>query len=153
GGGGGRVAVYAQDYLGFNVRAIHALGGLAIVSHDDGSAGTVHVVQGLPHTHVRLHTPIGNPINFIGKGDGLINQSITSFTLSFNKPIDLTSFTPSAFEITGQMGRIAPTGMTMIGDRTYRIDLPFALTENGPYHFRLLPTLKDVEGFQLDQNA
>ena len=43
--------------------------------------------------------------------------------------------------------------MTLVGDRTYRIDLPFPLTENGPYHFRLLPTLRDAEGFPLDQDA
>ena len=57
------------------------------------------------------------------------------------------------FLIDGQMGRITPTGITQVGDRTYRIDLPFPLTENGPYHFTLLSTVKDAEGFPLDQNA
>ena len=39
------------------------------------------------------------------------------------------------------MGQVtADRESTLVGDRTYRIDLPFSLTENGPYHFTLLPT-------------
>src|SRR5262249_25665541 len=55
--------------------------------------------------------------------------------------------------ISGQMGAVRPTGIEPVGDRTYRIDLPFSLTEDGPYHFTLLSALKDAEGFPLDQNA
>jgi hypothetical protein len=83
----------------------------------------------------------------------LINHAIDSLTLTFNNPLDLTTFPPAAFETTGQMGRVVPTGMTLVGDRTYRIDLPFALTEDGTYHFRLLTTLLDTEGYPLDQDA
>ena len=42
------------------------------------------------------------------------------------------------FLIDGQMGRVVPTGIEKVGDRTYQIDLPFPLTENGPYNFTLL---------------
>ncbi|HUE69399.1 MAG TPA: RHS repeat-associated core domain-containing protein, partial [Pirellulaceae bacterium] len=51
------------------------------------------------------------------------------------------------------MGMFGAAGMTQVGDRTYLMEFPFALNESGPYHFRLLPTLKDIEGFPLDQNA
>ena len=79
---------------------------------------------------------------------------VDSITLRFNNPIDLSSFDPSKFLIDGQMGRITPTGIEQVGDSTYRIDLPFALTENGPYNFTLLSgALKDTQGFPLDQNA
>jgi len=54
--------------------------------------------------------------------------------------------------ISGPLGQVKPTGFTLIGDRTYRITFP-ALTENGIYHFHLSPTLRDAEGYQLDQNA
>src|SRR5439155_3057223 len=115
--------------------------------------GTVLIVHGLPHTHVRSHTPAGVSIGIVDQGNGYIDHPIESVTMKFNNPIDLSSFTPAALEITGQMGRVTPTGMTLVGDRTYRIGLPFTLTENGPYHFRLLPTVKDQDGFFLDQNA
>ena len=83
-----------------------------------------------------------------------VNQPIDSITLRFNNPIDLSSFDPSKFLIDGQMGQITPTGIEQVGDRTYRIDLPFPLTENGPYNFTLLSNaLKDAQGFPLDQNA
>src|SRR5579864_5822194 len=51
------------------------------------------------------------------------------------------------------MGRIVPTGFTQIGDLSYRIDFSRPITENGPYHFTLPGTLRDSEGFPLDQNA
>ncbi len=52
------------------------------------------------------------------------------------------------------MGRVVPTGIEQVGDRTYKIDLPFPLTANGPYNFTLLSSaLKDSQGFPLDQNA
>ncbi len=145
GGGGGRVAVYAEDLSDFNISRVTAPGGTTR-DQAPGTAGTIHIVQGRPHTHVRWHAPVG--IN-----GNRFNQAINFITLHFNKLIDLSTFSPSAFEITGQMGRVVPTAVTLVGDRTYRIDLPFPLAENGTYHFRLPATIKDVEGFPLDQDA
>ncbi len=51
------------------------------------------------------------------------------------------------------MGPVQVTAVTKIGDTTYRIQLPLTLVENGPYHFALPSTLRDAEGFPLDQNA
>jgi YD repeat-containing protein len=145
GGGGGRIAVYAQDYSGFDPSHITAPpGGITNVG-SPGGAGTVHVVRGLLHTHVSSYSPIG-------RNGGFVNYSIDHVILTFNKPIDLTSFVPSDFTIDGQMGHVEATSMVLVGNATYRIDFP-TLTENGPYHFTLLPTLLDAQGFQLDQNA
>jgi len=102
--------------------------------------------------YVRMHSPAGVSTGFVGKGNGFVDQSIDSITLSLNKEIDLSSFPPAVFEITGQMGHVTPTGVTRVGNLTYLIDLQFPLEENGTYHFRLPPTVKDVEGFPLDQN-
>ncbi len=153
GGGGGRIAVYAQDYTGFNLDHIQANGGNGYLNGSSGGAGTVYVLEGVPHTHVRAHFPYGVEQGIVDQGNGYVNQPIDAITLTFNNPIDVSSFDPSKFLISGQMGVIQPTGMTQVGDRTYRIDLPFALSENGPYYFTLLPTLLDAEGFEIDQNA
>ncbi len=150
-GGGGRVAVYSRDFGNFDTHRITAPGGNA--GTGPGGAGTVYVVNGPSLTHVRQHTPSGIPTGFVGSGNGYINHAIDFPLLSFNRPINLSTFSSSTIEITGQMGRVTPTGMTLVGDRTYRVDLPFALSENGTYHFKLLPSLKDEEGFFLDQDA
>ncbi|MFO0847615.1 MAG: Ig-like domain-containing protein [Gemmataceae bacterium] len=152
GGAGGRVAVYYRTHAGFGLANV-AAGGAGSPDGPYGGAGTVFILQNEPHTHVRSHAPAGGDIGFVDHGNGFLAGPILAITLKTNNPLDLTTFTPAAFEITGQMGRVTPTGITLVGDRTYRIDLPFPLTENGTYHFRLLPTVKDVDGFFLDQDA
>jgi len=146
--------VYARDLSGFPTTNITAAGGVGALGGLDGGAGTVYILQAQARMHVQLHAPAGLPnVGFVGRGNGYVDHAIDAITLTFNKAIDTTTFGSSVFEISGQMGRISPTGISEISDRTYRIALPFPLSENGPYHFRLLPTVKDVEGFFLDQNA
>jgi RHS repeat-associated protein len=152
-GGGGRIAVYYQTNNGFDLKKITAPGGQARYPETTGGAGTVYLLQGVPHTHVRSESPAGVEVGFVDHGNGYVNHAIDSIVLKFNNPIDLSSFDPSEFVISGQMGAIQPTGMTEVGDRTYRIGLPFVLTENGPYHFTLLPSIRDTAGFPLDQNG
>jgi hypothetical protein len=141
GGGGGRVAVYAQDLSGFNAAAITAPGGGGT---SPGGAGTVHVVQGAPHTHVRSYAPVGRNGNYVPVLDHV--------TVTFNNAIDTSAANLANFVIDGQMGRVQATGITLVGDRTYQFAFP-PLTEDGPYSFTLLPTLLDAQGFPLDQNA
>jgi hypothetical protein len=64
----------------------------------------------------------------------------------------MVDFSPEKFVIRGPLGDVTPTGIAHIGDRLYRIEFP-PQTENGSYQFVLLSTLRDVDGFQLDQNA
>src|SRR5262249_34977035 len=131
GGGGGRIAVYARDFSGFNTANITAPGGTGA---GGGGAGTVWIVQGQPHTHVQAHFPFGIEQGIVDHGNGFVNR-IDSITLRFNNPIDLSSFDLSKFLINGHMGQITPTGIEQVGDTSYKIDLPFPLTENGPYNF------------------
>ena len=72
--------------------------------------------------------------------------------LIFNKPINTNSFDSSKFFITGPLGPIPWSGFLEVSNRAYQISFPLQ-TSNGSYHFTLLPTLLDTEGFQLDQNA
>jgi RHS repeat-associated protein len=141
GGGGGRIAVYAQDLSGFNAAAITAPGGAGGVP---GGAGTVHVVQGAPHTHVRSYAPLGRNGNYVPVLDHVM--------VTFNNAIDTSAANLANFVIDGQMGRVQATGISLVGDRTYQFTFP-ALTESGPYYFTLLPSLLDAQGFPLDQDA
>lgn len=143
GGGGGRVAVYAQDFNAFNLDAITAPGGLVVTA--PGAAGTVHIFQGRPRTHLRSFSPSG-------QNGGHLGRALDHVILSFNRPIDIGSFDPTDFTIDGPFGPIVPTGMTEAGDRSYRIDFPLQ-SEIGQYKFILFPTLLDAEGLQLDQDA
>ena len=140
GGGGGRIAAYAEDFSGFDVGAITASGGQGV----SGGAGTVYIIQGLLHTHVRSHTPVGL--------NGGHVPGLDHITLEFNKEIDLGSFDAADFRIDGPLGSIPPTNLAPVDDRTYRLDFA-PQNENGSYHFTLLPTLLDIEGFELDQDA
>jgi RHS repeat-associated protein len=148
-GGGGRIAVYYQTVAGFSLTKVTAPAG-----GSGAGAGTVWIVNGQPHTHVVAHFPFGVQQDFVNQGNGFVDKTIDSISLQFNNPIDISSFDPSMMLIDGQMGQITPTGLEQVGDTTYRIDLPFALTKNGPYNFALLSTaVKDIQGFVLDQNA
>jgi hypothetical protein len=142
GGGGGRVAVYALDHSGFNLAGVTAPGG---TGSTPGTAGTVHIVQGKPHTHVRSHTPAG-------LNGGYLDRGFDAVTLHTNKPLDLASFDPSKVTIQGPNGSITATAIVPAGDRLYRIDLPAQAT-NGNYRFVLSQTVLDAEGFELDQDA
>ena len=86
-GGGGRIAVYANDLSGFATTHITAPG--AGSGPNAGGAGTVYIVEGQPHTHVQAHFPFGVEQGFVDQGNGYVNHTIDSITLEFNNPIDL----------------------------------------------------------------
>ena len=155
-GGGGRIAIYAQDFSGFNTNRITAPGG---GDGAQGGAGTVHLLQGRPHTHVRSFQPkglngglVGNELPAITNRTGYVSNAFDHVTLEFNKPINTNSYDISKLLIDGPSAPITPGGFVEVSNRTYQV--PLALqTVNGIYHFTLLPTLLDTEGFPLDQNA
>lgn len=146
GGGGGRIAVYTRNYSGFTLTNITAPGGIG-TGHGpkpDGSAGTVHITRGFPHTHVRTTLPTG-------QNGGYYSNTIDNLLLHFNKPIQTNTFLP-AFSFDGQMGKGRATGITEVSNRYYLVTIPH-LIENGTYTFTLEPSLLDIAGFPLDQNA
>ena len=158
GGGGGRIAIYAPDTGGFNLGAIKAPGGLSSFA-PNGGAGTVHIVHGQSHTHVRSFQPagingglVGNELPTITNRTGYIGNALDRVTLAFNNVIRIDPSTTANFEITGPLGRVTVSGLAELADRTYQVSFPLQTT-NGLYHFTVLPTLVDSEGFQLDQNA
>ena len=159
-GGGGRVAVYAAALSGFDTAKITTPGG---TGPNGGiyaaAAGTVFILQGVPHTHVRSFQPagingglVGNELPTITNRTGHTNNGFDRFTLTFNKPINTDSSAIANFAITGPFGRIPVSGLVEVSDRTYEVSFPLQTT-NGIYHFTLLPKLLDSEGFQLDQDA
>ncbi len=77
---------------------------------------------------------------------------MSSVTLEFSRDINTNSFSPAVFQIAGPVGQVVPTGIAKVFARTYSITFP-PLTENGTYQFTVLPALRDVDGYQLDQNA
>jgi len=146
-GGGGRVALYAQDFSRFGTnRILASAGGLTDNSGRRASTGTVFILRGSAHTHVRTNSPAG-------KNGGYVNAILTNgLVLRFNKPINTNAFDSTQLLIVGPAGSISPTRFIEVSNRTYQITFP-PQTENGAYHFTLLPTLLDTEGFPLDQNA
>ncbi len=158
GGGGGRVAIYAADYSGFPLENVSAPGGGARDDNPQGNperggAGTVWIINGPLHTHAQYTVP-GRLLVFPTNNYNVpIPASLADgVAIQFNKPIDTNSLSADKFVIQGPLGTIVPTGISNVGDRLYRIAFP-AQTADGRYHLALSPTLLDVEGFELDQNA
>lgn len=148
------MAVYARDWSGFDTNRITAPGGLAgFAGAPNGRSGTVHLSHAALHTHAGVAF-LGKPYLFSGESyTGYVIQPLSNGTLlRFNEPIATNSFDPEMFLIQGPLGAVESSGISEVADRLYRISFP-PHTENGSYHFTLLPTLLGAEGFPLDQNA
>jgi hypothetical protein len=143
GGGGGRIALFAQDFAGFDTARITAEGGLSTNAAYPAGAGSVYLFHGPEPTRVLSYTPPGNTKGYV--------TDLNTIIISFTRDIDPAS--ADEIVIDGQEGRITPSGLTRVAARTYRLDLPVALDQNGPYHFTVLPALQSVEGYYLDQNG
>ncbi|MBE7502048.1 MAG: hypothetical protein HS113_17490, partial [Verrucomicrobiales bacterium] len=155
-GGGGRVAVYAGELGGFDAARVTAPAGVrtpGYVAFSPGGAGTVFMYSGPSRTHARYTVPGQLPVfptnNYVFPMPRVFNDSIA---IHFNKTIATNSFSPDKLAIQGPVGPVLCSGVSEIGDRLYRFDFP-PQSEQGSYHFTLLPTLLDAEGFMLDQDA
>jgi len=69
GGGGGRIAVYADDVTGFDIDQVQAQGGSSYGS--DGGVGTVYLVEG----RLAVESPISRQLK-------------TDFPMTFDGPLD-----------------------------------------------------------------
>lgn len=154
GGGGGRIAVYARSWSSFATNNLTVPGGVPTSGGGTaGTSGSIWIASGVPHTHARFSSP--GSISVYPRTDYSVpipTPLTNGLAIQFNKPINTNWFSPDKFSIQGPLGAVVPTGISQVGDRLYRIAFP-PQTENGYYHFTLLPTLLDAEGFQLDQNA
>ncbi|MBE0540564.1 MAG: Ig-like domain-containing protein, partial [Verrucomicrobia bacterium] len=143
-GGGGRVAVYASDLSGFTLTNVSAAGGTGGSGISAAGAGSVHVIQGRAPTRVKSFVPLGQNGGYL--------QQLDSVTLRFSRAVNTNSFTASTLQITGPAGSVSHSGLMENTNQTYQITFT-PQSENGAYRFTLLPTLLDIEGFPLDQNA
>ena len=153
-GGGGRIAVYALGLGGFETNKISAPGGAGPSGGAYAAAsGTVWLVRGFAHTHGQFTEPGVMQVFPTNNYTLFMNTPFTNgLAIQFNNPVSSNSLSPSQLSIQGPFGIILPTAASLVGDRLYQFAFP-PQTENGYYHFTLLPTLLDTEGFQLDQNA
>lgn len=72
--------------------------------------------------------------------------------IRFSRAISTTLINTANIFVDGPLGSFAASSILLVSNLTYQLTFP-PLTENGTYHFALSPTLLDVDGFQLDQNA
>jgi RHS repeat-associated protein len=140
-GGGGRIAVYAGDYSGFNLASITAPGGSNGVQ---GGAGSVYVIKGRAPTRVYYVSPVARNSNTV--------VALSPLVLAFSRSIQTNASNAAKIAVSGPLGFISASGILDLGGGNFGISFP-AMTANGLYHFTVLPTLLDAEGFHLDQNA
>ncbi len=86
-------------------------------------------------------------------GSSLPNQT-RSVRVTFNEPMNPTTFTPSAVQLVGPSGPVTITGVTpVVGSNNTQFDIAFApLTVTGPYHLTVGPHVRDTFGNEMDQN-
>src|SRR5690606_7787797 len=83
--------------------------------------------------------------------EGTINDSFSSFVVTFNRAINESTFTSSDVLIAGPGGMIQPGGITPLGDNRYRVG--FALQQqNGAYNLTIGPQVSTPGGSAMDQD-
>jgi hypothetical protein len=78
----------------------------------------------------------------------------SSVDISFNIPIQASSFTTGDVRITGPAGPITPTGLALVSGTTWRISFP-AQTADGTYTVSVGPNINELAGnfLGMDQNG
>ncbi|MGP0064160.1 MAG: SdrD B-like domain-containing protein, partial [Isosphaeraceae bacterium] len=82
---------------------------------------------------------------------GTIGISASGVTVTFNEPVDLNTFTPSAITFTGPGGTIAVNQPQLVSGTTYSIALA-TQAASGAYSLTIAPSVTDFAGNKLDQN-
>ncbi|MCB1123299.1 MAG: hypothetical protein KJT03_17220, partial [Verrucomicrobiae bacterium] len=80
-----------------------------------------------------------------------INRPVSFFDLSFNQPIDSSTFTTDDVLITGPEGVIEATSVTLLGGNVYRVDFENQRA-NGIYTLRVGPNIATHVGSLMDQD-
>ncbi len=91
--------------------------------------------------HITVETP-----------SGTLNNTVASVDVTFSKPINAATFTPSTITLTDPLGHAVSVGTPfLVSSNTYRI--PFAAQNtNGTYTLAIGPTVYDLAGNSMDQN-
>jgi hypothetical protein len=93
------------------------------------------------------------PLVFSMSPDSVVAEAQSSLFLEFSQPMDTTSFALTDIaSFSGPSGAIIPTGFSWVFDTTLRVDFPEQSAE-GDYTLVLNPTVQDIFGTQLDQDA
>ncbi len=83
-----------------------------------------------------------------------VTPTVSSVDISFNIPVQASSFTTGDVRITGPGGSIAPTSVALVSGTTWRISFP-AQTADGTYTVSVGPNINELAGnfLGMDQNA
>ncbi|MEO6753269.1 MAG: CARDB domain-containing protein, partial [Chthoniobacteraceae bacterium] len=76
---------------------------------------------------------------------GTVNTALSSLTVTFNKPVDATTFTPARAQLTGPSGAIAITAVVQLAANSFRLDFA-RQTASGQYAFTIGPAIQDTVG-------
>ena len=151
GGGGGRVAVYAGDFTSFDTNRIMAPGGAGAPL--PGGPGTVYLLRPRPYNHVKFTLPGRLLLYPTNNYSMLVREPISNaLVFSLSKPVDSNAFSAGKLRIEGPAGPVSPNAVRAIEETRYEVSFPGQASQ-GSYHFALLSTVLDTEGFPLDQNA
>jgi hypothetical protein len=81
----------------------------------------------------------------------LLTAAVDTVSVTFDRPIDPGTFTPSQVQFTGPDGPIAVDAITPVDDRGTRFNMTFAAQgDDGPYSLVLGTGIADVNGTRLD---
>ena len=83
-----------------------------------------------------------------------VTPTVSSVDLSFNIPIQASSFTTGDVRLTGPGGPITPTSVALVSGTTWRISFP-AQTADGTYTVSVGPSINELAGnfLGMDQNG
>ena len=141
GGGGGRIAIYYDFLVGFDLNAqISVLGGSGDIG-GNGSDGTIHLVDGQRPPVIISADP--------AEGD-LVADVINSVNVSFLAAIDASSFTNLDVQITADVP-VAVVSIVEVSEFEYSVVLDQDLPD-GNYQFTIGPDIRVAAGFQMDQD-
>ena len=82
---------------------------------------------------------------------GTINNRLSQATITFNEPVDLSTFTPAAIALSGPGGAISVNQPQLVSGSTYSLSFPTQAVE-GLYSLTIAPSVRDIAGNQLNQN-
>ncbi len=144
GGGGGRVAIYYDEIVDFDLAGqAWAQGGAhgwgENVEH--GGAGTIY-----------LENRRGPAIILSSVPAGPINTPVDTVEIHFLSSIDPSTFTVDDVVLTGPSGPIVPDNVVPSNKLCYLVNLSAPLTEEGRYELTIGPDIRTLNGVAMDQN-